>query len=331
MLAAGRGAGPPLHAALPTSPVVVTAHNRAMNDQYQALLTNSFRWLVPTQFNIAEACCHRWAIQTPGRAPHRHLLRRRSGHQRGSGPTSRLAEAAEPVGQRAWCSMGVGQGRPRRRGSGGQRPETAVVHMATYSAWARSSVLPGSGLFGPEALEKPRLRDSERAASRVVDAASSASSAVRRRDNARTCTRSSASDFADERVLPWRSLLARQPSRIQALVTTLLDGSRHPALHLRHHRRAQGRACCMSRPDRQSAGLRGLPGTGFPSAATCSGRPRDWAWTGGMMDALLPTLYFGHPIVGTRGRFSPGARLRADGALPGHQYDLPVPHRPQKR
>src|SRR3546814_9739234 len=27
--------------------------------------------------------------------------------------------------------------------------------------------------------------------------------------------------------------------------------------------------------------------------------------TGGMMDALLPTLYFGHPIVGTRGRFTP--------------------------
>src|SRR3546814_14063602 len=24
-----------------------------------------------------------------------------------------------------------------------------------------------------------------------------------------------------------------------------------------------------------------------------------------MMDALLPTLYFGHPIVGTRGRFTP--------------------------
>jgi acetyl-CoA synthetase len=25
--------------------------------------------------------------------------------------------------------------------------------------------------------------------------------------------------------------------------------------------------------------------------------PADWAWTGGLMDALLPTLYFGRPIV----------------------------------
>ena len=33
--------------------------------------------------------------------------------------------------------------------------------------------------------------------------------------------------------------------------------------------------------------------------------PADWAWTGGLMDALLPTLYFGRPIVGYRGRFAP--------------------------
>jgi acetyl-CoA synthetase len=33
--------------------------------------------------------------------------------------------------------------------------------------------------------------------------------------------------------------------------------------------------------------------------------PADWAWTGGLMDALLPTLYFGRPIVAWNGRFSP--------------------------
>jgi len=33
--------------------------------------------------------------------------------------------------------------------------------------------------------------------------------------------------------------------------------------------------------------------------------PADWAWTGGLMDALLPTLYFGRPIIGYYGRFSP--------------------------
>jgi len=33
--------------------------------------------------------------------------------------------------------------------------------------------------------------------------------------------------------------------------------------------------------------------------------PADWAWTGGLMDALLPTLYFGRQIVGYQGRFAP--------------------------
>ena len=31
--------------------------------------------------------------------------------------------------------------------------------------------------------------------------------------------------------------------------------------------------------------------------------PADWAWTGGLMDALLPTLYFGREIVAYQGRF----------------------------
>ena len=37
--------------------------------------------------------------------------------------------------------------------------------------------------------------------------------------------------------------------------------------------------------------------------------PADWAWTGGLMDALLPTLYFGRPIVAFNGRFSPQTAL----------------------
>jgi acetyl-CoA synthetase len=37
--------------------------------------------------------------------------------------------------------------------------------------------------------------------------------------------------------------------------------------------------------------------------------PADWAWTGGLMDALLPSLYFGRPIVAYNGRFSPESAL----------------------
>ena len=41
--------------------------------------------------------------------------------------------------------------------------------------------------------------------------------------------------------------------------------------------------------------------------------PADWAWTGGLMDALLPTLYFGRPIVAFNGRFSPQTALELMG------------------
>lgn len=43
----------------------------------------------------------------------------------------------------------------------------------------------------------------------------------------------------------------------------------------------------------------------FPQNGDVFWSPADWAWTGGLMDALLPTLYFGFPIVGYRGRFTP--------------------------
>jgi acetyl-CoA synthetase len=42
-----------------------------------------------------------------------------------------------------------------------------------------------------------------------------------------------------------------------------------------------------------------------PVVPTVFWSPADWAWTGGLMDALLPTLYFGRPIVAYNGRFSP--------------------------
>jgi acetyl-CoA synthetase len=41
----------------------------------------------------------------------------------------------------------------------------------------------------------------------------------------------------------------------------------------------------------------------FPRAGDLFWSPADWAWTGGLMDALLPSLMFGVPILGYRGRF----------------------------
>jgi acetyl-CoA synthetase len=41
----------------------------------------------------------------------------------------------------------------------------------------------------------------------------------------------------------------------------------------------------------------------FPQKGDLFWSPADWAWTGGLMDALLPAWNFGVPILGYRGRF----------------------------
>src|SRR5204863_54523 len=41
----------------------------------------------------------------------------------------------------------------------------------------------------------------------------------------------------------------------------------------------------------------------FPQRGDLFWSPADWAWAGGLFDALLPSWYFGLPIVGYRGKF----------------------------
>src|SRR5205085_11742808 len=48
----------------------------------------------------------------------------------------------------------------------------------------------------------------------------------------------------------------------------------------------------------------------FPREGDVFWSPADWAWTGGLRDALLRSLYCGMPIGGCRGRFSTATALR---------------------
>ncbi|CAB3645517.1 AMP-binding protein [Achromobacter marplatensis] len=264
-----------------------------MNDQYQALY-QSFRWLVPTQFNIADACCHRWASSSPDARRIAIYYEDESGN-REVWTYARLAEAVNQLAN-GLVKMGVGRG-DRVGVVLGQRPETVVAHMAIYTVGG--VVLPLSTLFGPEALET-RLRDSETRVA-IVDHASSAN-LLAVSDNCPNLQQIIGIGFADERVLPWRSLLARQPSEFKAIPTRSSD----PAILL-YTSGTTGAPKGALLP--HSVLIGNLPGfvasqDWFPKPADVFWSPADWAWTGGMMDALLPTLYFGHPIVGTRGRFS---------------------------
>ena len=48
----------------------------------------------------------------------------------------------------------------------------------------------------------------------------------------------------------------------------------------------------------------------FPQPGDMFWSPADWAWTGGLFDALLPTWHFGLPILAYRGRFDPERAFR---------------------
>ena len=55
-----------MHSQEPDKHMAGTGPQRA--DQYAAL-HSSFRWQVDTHFNIAQACCQRWAAESAGKGP----------------------------------------------------------------------------------------------------------------------------------------------------------------------------------------------------------------------------------------------------------------------
>jgi acetyl-CoA synthetase len=179
-----------------------------------------------------------------------------------------------------------------------QRPETAIAHLAIYQLGAVA--MPLSILFGPDALEY-RLQDSGAVAAIVDESAAETLVALRAScpQLAQLVTVGVAADGAHE----WSALLAKASDRIECVATRADD----PAL-LIYTSGTTGPPKGALMPHRALIG--NLPGfvasqDWFPRPGDVFWSPADWAWTGGLMDALLPTLYFGFPIVGYKGRFAP--------------------------
>ena len=265
-----------------------------MVDQYSSLYA-SFRWLVPSNFNIAEQCCHRWANSSADARRIALFFENELG-QREVWTYERLASTANQLSN-GLIRMGVKPG-DRVAVVLGQRPETVVAHMAIYTVGA--VVLPLSNLSGPEVLEQ-RLRDAQvRVAIFDALAAKNLFSTLNRCPSLKQLI---SIDVEDHRVLHWRALLMRQPLTFKAIPTKASD----PALLLY----TSGTTGMPEGVLLSHAVLLGhLPGfvasqNWFPRPGDVFWSPADWALTGGLMDALLPTLYFGQAIVGTPGPFSP--------------------------
>ncbi len=262
-----------------------------MRDQYRALY-DDFRWHVPREFNIAEACCRRWAQESSRIALH---YEDESGN--GGSYTYAALQADANRLSNALQSLGVKPG-DRVAIVLPQSPETVVSHVAIYQMGAVA--MPLSLLFGPDALEY-RLQNSDTVAAIVDASALPAFASIRA--NCPALKHLIVVGKGGGEGHAWSALLSKSSDRF-ALVTTLAED---PAL-LIYTSGTTGPPKGALMPHRALIG--NLPGfvasqDWFPQKGDVFWSPADWAWTGGLMDALLPTLYFGFPIVGTRGRFSP--------------------------
>jgi acetyl-CoA synthetase len=180
-----------------------------------------------------------------------------------------------------------------------QRPETAIAHVACYQMGAIA--LPLSHLFGPDALEY-RMADAGAVVAIVDPDTLPQLWAVKERLPALRHVIGVAG-AAESGVSAWQDLIDAA-SRDFACVDTAADDpamiiytsgtTGAPKGALIAHRTLLGNLpgfCCSH--------------DFFPEAGDLFWSPADWAWTGGLFDALLPTWHFGMPILAYRGRFEP--------------------------
>jgi len=263
-------------------------------DRYREICA-AHRWAVPADFNIGYAVCGRHDPQALA------LL-----WEDESGATARLTfgdlqRAANRLAN-ALAARGVGRG-DKVAIVLPQRPETAIVHVACYQLGAIA--VPLSFLFGPDALEY-RLVNSE---AKVVfsDPASLGNLAAIRANLPGVTHVIGVAGARESWTEDWASLLANASDGFTPVATRATD----PAL-LVYTSGTTGPPKGALMPHQCLIG--NLPGFVhshdlFPQQGDLFWSPADWAWTGGLMDALLPTLYFGLPILGFRGRFDPERAL----------------------
>jgi acetyl-CoA synthetase len=264
---------------------------------YEALYAG-FRWHVPARYNIAWDCCGRWAD-----ARERFALY----FEDESGATAAfsfwdLQQRANRLSN-ALRALGLG---PHERVALllPQRPETAIAYFAVFQMGGIA--VPLSHLFGPDALAY-RLRDAGAAAA-IVDPDTLPKLASAREELPELRHVIGAAGARDAGVQSWEDVLERASPHFDPVDTAADD-----AALIIYTSGTTGAPKGALIPHRALLG--NLPGficshDFFPQPGDMFWSPADWAWTGGLFDALLPTLRFGLPILAYRGRFEPERAFR---------------------
>jgi acetyl-CoA synthetase len=248
-------------------------------------LYRQFRWQVPARYNIGVEVCDRWAALDPTRLAILHV-RADGGHDEMTfgwlrETSNRLANVLRAHGIQRGDRVAIMLP---------QMPEVAACHIAIYKLGAVA--LPIAVLFGPDALGY-RLGNS--GARALITNAQGLAKLSEARNEAPDLACVLSIDGAGDGAESFADQLARAASGFTAVDTAPDDpammiytsgttGQPKGALH--GHRVLLGHL-----PGAE------LPHYPFPQKGDSYWTPADWAWAGGLLDVLLPSLHHGVPVV----------------------------------
>lgn len=258
-------------------------------------VARTFRWDLPARFNIAEAICDRHAVARPDATA---LV-----YEHGDGTVSqwsfaRIREQSCRFAN-ALAALGVGRGGivaihlP-------QCPESLIAHVAVHRLGAIA--LPLFNLFGPDAVEY-RLKDS---GARVL--VTTANALERIADGIRGIdTLGHVVTVGEPASGPGHDFWALAGKGAANIARA--DTGPDDAAILMYTSGTTGNPKGVLHGGRVLIGhLPGVvvPQDMFPQGGDRFWTPADWAWAGGLLDVLLPSLYFGVAVVGSaRAKFEP--------------------------
>jgi acetyl-CoA synthetase len=266
----------------------------ALRGSSYAELRDQFRLPTPPLFNLFTACVERHDSAAPALVVE-HPDGRYQSYSFGdiAGMVARLANALRGLGLRAGDRVAVLMP---------QSLEVALTHMAAYRAGMVA--VPLSYLFGPDALSY-RLADSG-ARALVTDRTGleKVSDVWIELPELAIIITTEPTGSVGPRIRALPDLLSAASSTFETAPTK----AEQPAL-LIYTSGTTGRSKGALHAHRVILG--NLPGfclshNFFPQAEDVFWSPADWAWAGGLFDALLPTWYCGRPILAAPiGHFDP--------------------------
>ncbi len=257
-------------------------------------LYGRFRWPIPAAYNIGADVCDRWADQDAGRLALLHIRPDGAAEEITYG---RLKETSNRLAN-VLRAHGIGRGE-RVAILLPQSPETAVAHIAVYKIAAIA--LPIAILFGPDALAY-RLQNS--GAKAVITNAQGLAKLADIRSEAVCVSLVLSIDGPGEGAADFHAMLGKASPDFTPAATSPDDpammiytsgttGQPKGALH--GHRVLLGHLPGVE-----------MPHEFFPQPGDRFWTPADWAWAGGLLDCLLPSLHHGVPVVARKfERFDP--------------------------